>query len=138
MAASLIDIKGVGPTLARLLTEAGFTDFAAVASADVEALVTINGIGPRSAASIRADAQRLTAGSAAAPGTSAPAADSEKKKAKKLRRQARQLRAQAKQLTKKAGSTKSKKKRKRHLREAAQLEDAAKRKRRKAKKLLSG
>lgn len=138
MAASLLDIKGIGPTLARLLAEAGFSDLASVAAAETKELTVVNGIGERTARAIHAEAVRLLAGDGPGPSGSAPqTGPNRKKKAKKLRKQAKQLRAQAKQLTKKAEKTKSKKKRKRRLRAAAQLQATAERKRRQAEKLLS-
>jgi hypothetical protein len=139
MAASLVDIRGVGPALARLLTEAGLADVSSVATAERRKLIEINGIGERTAGAIQAEAIRLTAEMDPVPtGEPGGGISSRKKKAKKLRKQAKQLRAQAKLLTKKAEKSKSKKKRKRRRRQVAQLEAAAKRKRRKANKLLTG
>jgi predicted flap endonuclease-1-like 5' DNA nuclease len=137
MAVSLLDIKGVGPTLARLLSEAGFADPSAIASADTQELTNIAGIGGRSAVVIQEDAIRLLTETGPVDAAEEDTTDSTRK-AKKLRKQAKQLRKQAKLLTKRAEKTKSKKKRKRRLREAAKLEATAKRKRRKAKKLLGG
>jgi NAD-dependent DNA ligase len=126
----LLDITGVGPATARLLTEAGFATVGSVAVADPEELAAIRGIGPVSAESIKTGAQRLAA-------TGEPEPD-QSRRAEKLRKRAKKLQKQARQLTKRAKKVTSKKKRKRLAGEAARLEKAARKARRKAKKLLAG
>ena len=64
---SLLDVKGVGPSTAQLLVEAGFTNVASLASAGSKALEAVRGVGPARAISLRADAQQLLAGSEPAP-----------------------------------------------------------------------
>ena len=134
----LVDITGVGPVKARLLTEAGLATVTSVADADASTLASIRGIGPVNSESIKADAARLVGmtepGPAGDVGT--PTSDRERR-GNDLRKRAKKLHKQAKQQTRKAKSAQSKKKRKRLADEAAKLEKAAKKARRKAKKLLS-
>jgi hypothetical protein len=135
----LLDIAGVGPITARLLTEAGMATVTSVAEADVFTLVSIRGIGPVGAESMKAHAVRLVGmtepGSVGDPDT--PPSDRERR-GKDLRKRAKKLHKQAKQQTKRSKSAQSKKKRKRLADEAARLEKAAKKARRRAKKLLAG
>jgi Holliday junction resolvasome RuvABC DNA-binding subunit len=135
----LLDITGVGPVTAGLLTDAGFTTVASVAGADTEALAGIRGIGPVGAESMKAEASRLVAaaetGPTADPGTGA---SNREQQAKKLRKHAKKLRKRAGQQARKAKSTTSKKKRKHLANKAAKLEKAAAKARREAKKLLAG
>ncbi|SDC92818.1 helix-hairpin-helix domain-containing protein [Ruegeria marina] len=56
---SLSDIQGVGPALARLLSEHGYSDAESVAATTVETLMQIPGIGASRAAMIVAAAQAL-------------------------------------------------------------------------------
>jgi len=132
---SLLDVPGIGPATARSFTEAGFTSVASIANGDLETLARVQGVGPRRAASLRTEAERLLArdekASASVPSDEA---STWAKRADKRRRQAKQLRRQARALTKKGQSTKSKKKRKKRLAKAAELETAAQRARRRAKK----
>jgi outer membrane biosynthesis protein TonB len=64
---ALLDVKGVGPSTAQLLVEAGFTNVASLASARSKALEAVRGVGPARAISLRAEAQQLLAGSEPAP-----------------------------------------------------------------------
>jgi predicted flap endonuclease-1-like 5' DNA nuclease len=135
----LLDITGVGPVTARLLTEAGMATVTSVADADASTLASIRGIGPVSAESMKAEAVRLVGmaepGPAGDPGT--PPSDRERR-GKDLRKRATKLHKQAKQQTKRSKSAQSKKKRKRLADEAARLEKAARKALRRAKKLLAG
>ena len=54
----LLDITGIGPVPAQLLTEAGMATVASVADADELTLASIRGIGPVSAESFMADRRR--------------------------------------------------------------------------------
>lgn len=141
----LVDINGIGPVTAELLTQAGLATVASVANADPAILANIRGIGPVTAESIRAEATELldtaTSGpvedvSSAAEETNAGASKSERR-GHDLRKRAKKLRKQAKQQAAKANSASSKKKRKRLKNKAAQLDASAKKARRKAKKLLA-
>ncbi len=141
----LLDINGVGPATAELLTEAGLATVTSVADADAETLANIRGIGQVSAASIKADAARLLGtdvsepaedGSGAAEDVSTPESKRERR-VKDLRKRAKKLQKQAKSQAAKAKAASSKKKRKRLKNKAAQLDAAAKKARRKAKKLLA-
>jgi len=135
----LLDITGVGPVTARLLTEAGMATVTSVAGADVSTLLSIQGIGPVGAESMKAEAVRLVGMTEPEPvgdcGT--PPSDRERR-GKDLRKRAKKLHKQAKQQTKKAKLARSKKKRKRLANEAARLEKAARKGRRRSKKLLAG
>ncbi len=135
----LVDITGVGPVTARLLTESGLATVTSVAEADVSTLVSIRGIGPVSAESIKAEAVRLVGMTEPGP-TEDPGitTSNRERRGTDLRKRAKKLRTQAEQRTQKAKSAKSKKKRKRLADEAAKLEKAAKKARRKAKKFLAG
>jgi Holliday junction resolvasome RuvABC DNA-binding subunit len=138
MTDKLLEVTGVGPATARLLTEAGFADIESITDAEPKALAAIRGIGPVRAANIQTGAQRLLASVKPEYGGATSNEPSKaEQRAKKLRKRAKQLRRQASRLTKKADSTKSKKKRKQRLHEAAELEVAADKARRKAKKLLA-
>jgi predicted RecB family nuclease len=64
---SLLDVKGVGPSTAQLLVEAGFTNVASLASARSKALEAVRGVGPTRAISLRTEAQQLLAGNEPAP-----------------------------------------------------------------------
>ena len=64
---ALLDVKGVGPSTAQLLVEAGFTNVASLASARSKALEAVRGVGPARAISLRAEAQQLLAGNEPAP-----------------------------------------------------------------------
>ena len=134
----LLDITGVGPATARLLTEAGISSVASVANADPATLAAIRGIGPISAESIKTEALRLFATSEPGPADVVAGPSLREQQAKELRKRAKKLRKQAGRQTKKAKKATSKKKRKRLANEAARLEKAAGKARRKAKKLLAG
>jgi Holliday junction resolvasome RuvABC DNA-binding subunit len=135
----LLDITGVGPVTARLLTEAGIATVTSVADSDVSTLAGIRGIGSVSAESMKADAVRLVGTTEPGPaGDSSTPPSARERRGKDLRKRAKNLHKQAKQLTKKAKSARSKKNRKRLAEEAARLEKAARKARRRAKKLLSG
>jgi len=72
---ALVDVKGVGPSTAQLLVEAGFTNVASLASARSKALETVRGIGSTRATSLRSEAQQLLAGGEPVPavtGSEAP------------------------------------------------------------------
>ena len=110
-----------------------------VAGADVSTLLSIRGIGPVGAESMKAEAVRLVGMTEPGPvgdcGT--PPSDRERR-GKDLRKRAKKLHKQAKQQSKKAKLARSKKKRKRLANEAARLEKAARKGRRRSKKLLAG
>lgn len=133
MEKALLDLSGVGPAIAGLLAEAGFSSVLSIAQAEPGALTVIRGIGPARAASLRNEAQRLVGQDE--PQASATHQELEEQ-ARRLRKDAKQLRKRARRLTKKAKATKSKKKRKQRQRKASKLEAAARKARRKAKKLL--
>jgi len=142
----LLDITGVGPVTARVLAEAGIATVTSVADADVLTLVSIRGIGPVGAESMKAGAVRLVGMTerGAAGDSRTPPSDRERrgkklhKQAKKLHKEAKKLHKEAKQQTKKAKSARSKKKHTRLVGEAVRLEKAAKKTRRRAKKLIAG
>lgn len=57
----LTDVNGIGPSSADDLEDAGFASPADIASADVEAISSVEGFGPDRAAEVIADAQTLEA-----------------------------------------------------------------------------
>ena len=89
MEISLLDVKGVGPSTAQLLVEAGFTSVASLASARSKALEAVRGVGPARASSLRTEARQLLAGSEPAPaevnGGEAPRRVAKAKSAKKAK-----------------------------------------------------
>lgn len=133
---SLLDLAGVGPTIARVLSEAGFTDVTSIADAEPEELEAVRGIGAARAVSLRIQATGLVR-TREADARPVERGENREQQANRLRKKAKRLRREAKRFAKKAGSTKSKKKRKRRLRKAADLEKAARKARRQAKKLLA-
>lgn len=110
MKANITDIKGIGPSAAKILNDHGFTTPAALADASIAEIVAVPGFSEVRAATVKEAAALLLSGSAAIEETvadevaSAVVADSGSKEDKKKGK------AKGKKKDKKKGKDKGKKK----------------------------